>query len=187
MSLEKGNVSFTDALKILREGNRRFVESDSYCGNVCFTRRSMTADNGQHPFAAIVTCSDSRVIPEIVFSAGIGDLFVIRSAGNVVDGCTLGSLEYAVGHMGVNLVVVMGHRNCGAIAEAIRGFHERHSIEIINDIRDGIGDERDPDIATVKNVRNSVRLIAEDIDYSKDARVVGAIYDIRSGNAEFLV
>ena len=186
MSVHDNGVPADEALERLKEGNRRFVDSDAYCGNVCFTRRSLTADNGQHPFAAVVTCSDSRVIPEIVFSAGIGDLFVIRSAGNVVDGCTLGSLEYAVGHMGVNLVVVMGHRNCGAIAEAIKGFHERHSIEIINDIREGIGDEKDPDVAVRKNVLNSVRLIREDIDYSEGSVVVGAIYDIRSGHVEFL-
>ena len=125
-------------------------------------------------------------VPSSFLYEYIGELFVIRSAGNVVDGCTLGSLEYAVGHMGVNLIVVMGHRNCGAIAEAIRGFDERHSIEIINDIRDGIGDETDPDVATVKNVLNSVRLITEDIDYSADAKVIGAVYDIRTGKVEFL-
>ena len=173
-----------ESLKRLIEGNGRFLSAGP-AGDVSPERRMYTAQNGQHPYAAIVTCSDSRVIPEIIFSAGIGDLFVIRSAGNVVDGCTLGSLEYAVGHMGVPLVVVMGHTSCGAIAEAVKGLHERHSIEIIEDIRSGIGDETEPTKASILNVKNSARLISEDMS-DLDVRVVGALYDIVSGKVEFL-
>jgi carbonic anhydrase len=172
-------------MKALKEGNRRYVRSGAFPGDVSHPARIRSADEGQRPFAAVVSCSDSRVIPEAVFSAGIGDLFVIRSAGNVVDGCTLGSLEYAVGHMGVRVVVVMGHTRCGAIAEALRGFHEGHSIEIIDDIRAGIGDEKDPTEASRRNVMNSVRLITEDLGERHDVEVVGALYDIRSGRAEF--
>ena len=173
------------ALDRLRQGNDRYVKAEGYSGDVSGAIRLHTAENGQHPYAAVVTCSDSRVIPEVVFSAGIGELFVIRSAGNVVDGCTLGSLEYAVGHMGVKLVVVMGHTSCGAIAEALKGFHEGHSIEIIDDIRAGIGDEKDPTEASRRNVMNSVRLITEDLGERHDVEVVGALYDIRSGRVEF--
>ena len=173
------------ALDRLRQGNDRYVKAEGYGGDVSAGIRLRTAENGQHPYAAVVTCSDSRVIPEVVFSAGIGELFVIRSAGNVVDGCTLGSLEYAVGHMGVRLVVVMGHTSCGAIAEALKGLHEGHSIEIIDDIRAGIGDEKDPTEASRRNVMNSVRLITEDLGERHDVEVVGALYDIRSGRAEF--
>ena len=173
------------ALDRLREGNDRYVRAETYSGDVSGMIRLRTAENGQHPYAAVVTCSDSRVIPEVVFSAGIGELFVIRSAGNVVDGCTLGSLEYAVGHMGVRLVVVMGHTSCGAIAEALKGFHEGHSIEIIDDIRAGIGDEKDPTEASRRNVMNSVRLITEDLRERHDVEVVGALYDIRSGRVDF--
>ena len=173
------------ALDRLRQGNDRYVKAETYSGDVSGGIRLRTAENGQHPYAAVVTCSDSRVIPEVVFSAGIGELFVIRSAGNVVDGCTLGSLEYAVGHMGVRLVVVMGHTSCGAIAEALKGLHEGHSIEIIDDIRAGIGDEKDPTEASRRNVMNSVRLITEDLGERHDVEVVGALYDIRSGRAEF--
>lgn len=174
-----------DALARLKEGNARYVSSGAYAGDVSGQLRIRTADEGQRPYAAVVSCSDSRVIPEAVFSAGIGDLFVIRSAGNVVDGCTLGSLEYAVGHMGVKLVLVMGHTSCGAIAEALRGLHEGHSIEIIDDIRAGIGDEREPTAASRKNVMNSVRLIEEDIRERHDVSVMGALYDIRTGRVEF--
>jgi len=175
-----------DALSRLKEGNARYVSGGGYGGDVSEGIRIRTAEEGQRPYAAIVTCSDSRVIPEAVFDAGIGELFVIRSAGNVVDGCTLGSLEYAVGHMGVRLVVVMGHTSCGAIAEAIKGLHEGHSIEIIDDIREGIGDEKDPTRASVLNVRNSVRIISGDIGARHGIRIIGALYDIRTGKAEFL-
>ncbi|MBO6084534.1 MAG: carbonic anhydrase [Candidatus Methanomethylophilaceae archaeon] len=174
-----------EALERLRKGNSQYSASGRYGGDISETVRIRTAEEGQRPYAAIVTCSDSRVIPEAVFSAGIGELFVIRSAGNVVDGCTLGSLEYAVGHMGVALVVVMGHTSCGAIAEALKGFHEGHAIEIIDDIRAGIGDEKDPLTASKKNVENSVRLIAEDLGQRHGVKVVGALYDIRSGKVEF--
>ena len=174
-----------EALERLRKGNSQYSASGRYGGDISETVRIRTAEEGQRPYAAIVTCSDSRVIPEAVFSAGIGELFVIRSAGNVVDGCTLGSLEYAVGHMGVALVVVMGHTSCGAIAEALKGFHEGHAIEIIDDIRAGIGNEKDPLTASKKNVENSVRLIAEDLGQRHGVKVVGALYDIRSGKVEF--
>ena len=79
----------------------------------------------------------------------------------------------------------MGHTSCGAIAEALKGFHEGHAIEIIDDIRAGIGDEKDPLTASKKNVENSVRLIAEDLGQRHGVKVVGALYDIRSGKVEF--
>ena len=175
-----------DALSRLKEGNARFVSGRGYGGDVSDIIRIKTAEEGQRPYAAIVTCSDSRVIPEAVFDAGIGELFVIRSAGNVVDGCTLGSLEYAVGHMGVQLVLVMGHTSCGAIAEAIKGFHEGHSIEIIEDIRAGIGNEREPTKASKLNIANSARIISDDIGARHGIMIVGTLYDIRSGKVEFL-
>ena len=191
MSADKGDMAHGNGIKAdeaierLKAGNHRYATSCEYHGDIRRTRREDLAENGQHPFAVIISCSDSRVMPEIIFDAGLGELFVIRSAGNVVDGCTLGSIEYAVGHMGVNLVVVLGHTNCGAIAEAINGFHEGHSIEIINDIIEGIGHERDPTKASCLNIRNSVRLIKDDLGERLDMKVVGALYDIRSGTVDF--
>ncbi len=183
---KKTHVPADEALIRLKEGNARFVDAGAYSGDISLDRRMSCAEHGQHPYAVIVTCSDSRVIPEIVFDAGIGDLFIIRSAGNVVDGCTLGSIEYAVGHMGCDLVVVMGHTSCGAIAEALKGFHEGHSIEIIEDICCGIGDEKDPFKASCLNVRNSVRLISEDIGDRHDVGIIGAMYHIDTGIVDFL-
>ena len=185
MAHDNSSISADEALERLKFGNERYVSSCKYDGDISQFRREELAENGQHPFAVIISCSDSRVMPEVIFDAGLGELFVIRSAGNVVDGCTLGSIEYAVGHMGVKLVLVLGHTNCGAIAEAIKGFHEGHSIEIINDIIDGIGCEKDPIKASCLNVRNSVKLIDDDLGHRLDMRVIGALYDIRFGTVDF--
>lgn len=184
--MEHSGIAADEALGRLRQGNSSYVSSGTFRGRICRSVRLRTAEEGQHPYAAVITCSDSRVIPEVIFSSGIGDIFVIRSAGNTVDTCILGSLEYAVGHMGVKLVVVMGHTGCGAIAEALRGLNEGHTIEIINDIRAGIGMETDPYEATLKNIRNSVRLISEDITDRHDVEIIGALYDIRTGKVEFI-
>lgn len=110
-------MSSEDSLKKLIEGNKRFVE-----GKLSHPRRGMERRQeilaGQQPLAAILSCSDSRVPPEIIFDQGLGDLFVIRTAGNVVDDLVLGSLEYAVEHLKVPLIVIMGHEKCGAVSAA---------------------------------------------------------------------
>ena len=183
--VQEKNIPADVAQRMLIDGNTRYVAGNGYSGDITDFKRAKLSDEGQHPYAVVVSCSDSRAIPEIIFDAGLGELFVIRSAGNVVDSCTLGSIEYAVGHMGVTLIVVLGHTNCGAIAEAINGSHEGHSIEIINDIIDGIGAERDPIKASCLNIRNSARLIKEDLGDRLDMKVIGALYDIRTGKVEF--
>ena len=114
------SVSADTALKLLLDGNKRFVKekySDRQTGQ---SRRAELA-RGQQPFAVIVTCSDSRVPPELLFDQGLGDLFVIRVAGNVLDAIELGSIEYAVEHLGVKLVMILGHEGCGAVKAAADG------------------------------------------------------------------
>ena len=180
-----GNISAEDALERLKAGNERYISSSEFSGDITADRRVKLSEEGQHPYAVVISCSDSRVIPEVIFDTGLGELFVIRSAGNVVDTATLGSIEYAVGHMGVKLVLVLGHTNCGAVAEAINGLHEGHSIEIINDIIEGIGKETDPIKASRLNVHNSARLIKEDLGERLDMEIIGALYDIRTGRVEF--
>ena len=108
-------VSADEAIKRLREGNARYLEAKTAQGNVSPQIRRSTFEEGQHPFAIVLACSDSRVIPEAIFSAGIGDLFTIRVAGNVVDNHQLGSVEYAESHLNCKLVVVLGHTGCGAV------------------------------------------------------------------------
>ena len=101
-------VSADEAIKRLREGNARYLEAKTAQGDVSPQIRRSTFEEGQHPFAIVLACSDSRVIPEAIFSAGIGDLFTIRVAGNVVDNHQLGSVEYAESHLNCKLVVVLG-------------------------------------------------------------------------------
>ncbi len=108
------------ALNALMEGNARFVS-----GNVCHPNQNdeslAKAVSGQQPFAVIVSCSDSRAPPEILFDQGIGDIFVVRTAGEVMDNATIGTIEYAVEHLHVPLIVVLGHDDCGAVKAAIEG------------------------------------------------------------------
>ena len=109
-----------DPLQRLIDGNRRYVDGRLQHPNQTPARREEVA-RGQKPFAAVVACADSRVAPEVVFDQGLGDLFVLRVAGNVANDMILGSLEYAVLHLGVGLVAVIGHKGCGAVQAAIGG------------------------------------------------------------------
>ncbi len=113
-----------EALKRLIEGNKRFVSGQSTHPNRCDeTKNSLLS--GQKPFAVILSCSDSRVPVEIVFDVGLGDVFVIRTAGHVLSDEVMGSIEYAVQHLGVNLVMILGHENCGAIKSAVKSYKEK--------------------------------------------------------------
>ena len=106
------------ALQILKEGNVRFVSDRLEHPHSGIMRRNAMA-GGQHPFAAVVACSDSRVPPEIIFDRGIGDLFVVRVAGNILEPAGLGSLVFAVRHLDCPLIVVMGHESCGAVKASL--------------------------------------------------------------------
>ena len=110
-----------------------------------------TLSSGQSPFAVVVCCSDSRVIPEAIFACGIGDLFVIRVAGNVVGAHELASVEYAHEHLGVNLALVLGHTKCGAVGAAIHGDTEGRVGTLTRDIREAIGSEKGERVASKIN------------------------------------
>lgn len=109
-----------EALQARREGNRRFATGQAIHPHQDAARREEVRP-GQRPFAAILSCSDSRVPPEVIFDWGVGDLFVVRTAGHGVDDVALGSIEYAVEHLGVPLLVVLGHTRCGAVTAALHG------------------------------------------------------------------
>ena len=182
--MHQRSITAEEALERLKRGNSEYING-IYSGNISKERRIDVAENGQHPYAVIVTCSDSRVVPEIIFNAGIGDLFVIRSAGNIVDGCTLGSIEYAVEHLGCNLAVVLGHTNCGAVAGAIECNDGGHHLDNIDYIVKVIGDEKDPLVASKMNVMHSVSLLKQDIGERMGVEIIGAIYDISNGSVIF--
>ncbi len=173
--------------KALREklisGNHHFIQN----GNA--ELRLQTADYGQHPYAIVIACSDSRVIPEEIFSAGIGDLFVIRVAGNVLDNHQLGSIEYAAAHLGCELVILLDHTGCGAVSATLSGHHDGFITYIVEDILEAIGEETDPAAACRLNVLHGVNRIRNEFaDHPEIQNVViaGAVYDIRNGEVEWL-
>ena len=187
----KLNMSAAKAVEKLKEGNEKYLETLTGMGDVSKESRMRTYLHGQHPYAIVVTCSDSRVIPESIFSAGIGDLFVIRLAVNVIDDHQLGSIEYAAGHLGCRLIVVLGHTHCGAVDAAMNSDPEGYIKFITDEIKRAIGDEKDERKACEKNVWQSIQMIEHslEIHHIEDEiglRVVGAIYDIETGKVEFM-
>ena len=183
------NISADEAKEKLLRGNAVYMEAATNPGDISKELRMKTAMYGQHPYAIILCCSDAREIPEAIFSAGIGDLFVIRVAGNVVDSHQLGSIEYAADHLGCQLVVVLGHNHCGAVHAAIHHDPDGHIKYITDDITEAIGDEKDEYTAACMNVMHSVKLIEENTDMrlleEKGLKVMGAIYHLEDGSVRF--
>ena len=172
-----------EILDRLIQGNQKFITE----GNSSL--RIDTAEKGQHPYAIVICCSDSRVIPERIFSADIGDLFVIRVAGNVLDNHQLGSIEYAAAHLDCRLILLLGHTNCGAVSAAISGHADGFISYIIDDILEAAGEERDPDAACRRNVLHGLRRIRDEFAEHPemlDVEIRGAVYNIRSGEVEWL-
>lgn len=170
----------------LCEGNRRYLTAQDDAAP-----RLETAVNGQHPYAIVIACSDSRVIPERIFDAGLGELFTIRVAGNVLDRHQLGSIEYAAAHLHCPLILVLGHTGCGAVSAALSGGGEGYIQYITDEILRAVGEERDPDRACRLNVAHALETIrhafAEHPEIpSAGLDIRGAVYDIRSGAVEFL-
>ena len=167
----------------MKEATRYYIAH----GNDALRRE--TAENGQHPYVVVICCSDSRVIPEQIFHADIGDLFVIRVAGNVLDKHQIGSVEYAVSHLGCKLVLMLGHTGCGAVGAALKGEADGHISFITKDIQKAIGMERDPDAACRLNVVHGVKVLRKAF-LSKpnpaDVEIKGAVYDIKTGAVEWL-
>lgn len=172
-------------------GNKSFMASNTLSSDVSSDTLLHFSKNGQRPYAIIITCSDSRVVPELIFSAGIGDLFVIRVAGNVIDSHQLGSIEYAAEHLGTGLIVVLGHDHCGAVDAAMNHEPDGYIKYITDEIIKAIGSERNEFRACCLNVKHSCRMIEHSLQIQKDEReyglqVLGAIYHLESGEVEFL-
>lgn len=184
-------------LQILKDGNKRFVEGKLEHPNHCQeSRQSLTA--GQEPIATVLTCADSRVPPVDIFDQGLGDLFVVRVAGNVIGDHSLGSIEYAVKHLHTPLVIVMGHASCGAVGAVASGAAlEGHIATIGPAIQTAIKNIKDLEGDLVNNAsRELARVVAERIAQSEPiiaelvqnglVKVVPAYYDLSSGEVEFL-
>lgn len=182
-----------NALQKLKDGNDRFVNDKSELINVTKERRDQLKD-GQNPYAVVVSCSDSRVTPNIVFNAGLGEIFDIRLAGNVVDDDALGSIEYGVAHANAPLIVVMGHESCGAVTAAYNKYTKGTAVEgnieeIVEEIEPSINKDKTLDDAIRTNVTNVANEIKNDqiikklIDSGK-VKVVEAYYSL-DGKVEF--
>ncbi len=194
---EPAGVSADVALRRLMDGNRRFVEGNATHGHQQADRRAEVA-KGQKPFAIIVTCSDSRVAPEILFDQGLGDIFVIRTAGNVVDDVGLGSIEYAVEHLGAQLVVVLGHGRCGAVSAVVAGGEVHgHLHAIVEAIQPAVEKVKDEPGDPVENaVRANVRAIVKHLEHAAPIlpaeikagklKILGACYSLDSGRVEMV-
>lgn len=199
----KGMISFSnvepnvksadEALNLLKEGNERFASDKSQLRNINEEKRDQLKE-GQSPYAVIVSCSDSRVTPSAIFNKGLGELFEIRIAGNVVDNNALGSIEYAVEHLNTPLIVIIGHESCGAVTATYDSVVKKETVEgkissIVKKIKPSIDEKGTIDDAIHKNVDSVVNeisnneiikhLIGED-----KVKVVGAYYNLE-GKVEF--
>lgn len=185
--------SAEEAIKELKEGNEAFIS-----GNTAKLRADL-AENGQAPYAVVITCSDSRVAPEVLFNTTMGELFTIRTAGNVVDEFEIGSVEYGVEHLGAPLVVVMGHSNCGAVGAAVSGEAEGFIQNIIDEITPSVEEAKKTEtdesavstLAENLNIQNTIRklrtsTILNDLESEGSVKIIGAKYDIKDGSVAFL-
>ena len=187
------SVSADAALAKLKEGNLRFASSEVSQSKPIAARRAETAQE-QHPFAIILGCADSRTAPELIFDQNLGDLFVIRTAGNLVDDHALGSIEYAVAHLGARLVVVLGHQRCGAVKAALESDHAPGHIEsLVRDIQPAVKAAKGkPGDALSATVTENARHVAAQIkakaalgDLAKEVRIVSAVYDLDTGKIDW--
>lgn len=190
-----------DPLTILLEGNKRFREDHPIHPDQTL-ERIRTLKDGQHPFAVIVSCSDSRLPPELIFDQGLGDLFVIRNAGNLIGDYELGSIEYAVEHLHTPLIIVLGHTQCGAIGAYIEHKHDtlhNHIQAIIDYLKaepeEAQLDELDQQYyykAVVANIEHGVKLLryAEPVLHEKVANgeltILGALFNMDTGEVLIL-
>ena len=180
------------ALQRLLKGNQYFVASRLLHPHQTPERRAELL-RGQQPFAAIVGCSDSRIPPEVIFDLGLGDVFVIRTAGNVLDDVGLGSLEYAVEHLHVPLILVLGHENCGAVTAALQGGETHgHLSRLLTAIQPVISQAKIQTGNVLENaIKANITRIVEQIKTAAPVlsravqeglvEVVGAYYHLDSG------
>jgi carbonic anhydrase len=189
------------AWRRLREGYERFVNGESSHPNQDASRRSSLVVN-QHPFAVIFGCSDSRLAAEIIFDLGLGDAFVVRTAGEVIDDAVLGSLEYSISVLSVPLIVVLGHDSCGAVSATksavetgqmpvgfMRDLVERITPSVLTSLRNGETEVNDMVVEHVKQTSqrlvDSSRVISDAIDTGR-AAVIGLSYSLAEGRADLV-
>ena len=193
----------TEPLGKLQYGNELFAKGTLRPPKVDEMTRYKLEAEGQHPFAVLVSCADSRVPPELIFNQGLGDLFVVRVAGNIVNEENLASIEYAVGHLKTPLIVVLGHTHCGAVKAAVEGQSlEGHLPHLVRHIEPVIRQLRHThphlkgdaliERVTQENVRHAIRVILERSEIVRKqyeagkVQFAGGVYHLREGKVEWL-
>ncbi len=190
-----------EALELLVQGNADYLANDRDA-----ELREDLATNGQHPYAVVITCSDSRAVPEIALGVNFGEIFTIRTAGNVISDFETGSVEYGAEHLGAPLVVVLGHTNCGAVTAAVEEANATEEAEEVNHITD-IVNEIAPAVEEAKengateetllqdsiicNINHSISRLREsevlsELEEEGQIKIIGAIYDIATGEITYL-
>lgn len=202
--IDRDKMTPAEALDILIEGNHRFISN--YQSDKDFQSLVQITKDKQHPFASILSCSDSRAPTELLFDQALGDVFSVRLAGNIASDKAIGSIEFSTKYLGAKLVVVMGHTSCGAVKAACDDFKDGHIGEIINLIKPSIRHEKtvlDPELRCSKNpdfvekvnqlnVQHQIETIirssdiVDDMLNNKQIGIIGAVYDIATGRVNFL-
>jgi carbonic anhydrase len=193
---EKPALSAEQALRLLKKGNEKFVADMPAAQNLGAERRRELA-KGQNPFAIVLTCADSRVTPEFNFNQGLGDIFVLRVAGNIADPFELGSIEYAVEHLQVPLVVILGHEKCGAVEAALGEQKPAGNLgKLIDEIHVGSDLPKEKSAALAAAVKNNARNQAETLTKRSEVikefvehkrlQVVSGVYSLTTGKVEWL-
>lgn len=198
----KQNITADEALQRLKDGNQRFLRGEPYLSG--FARETLSElAKGQNPFATILGCSDSRVPPETIFHVGLGELFVVRVAGNVISPEVAGSIQYAGSHLQTPLLVVLGHEGCGAVQAALatkyKGAKQRSRIQLLIDnilpAMQELDNELEPRELMAQAVEMNVRWTIKTIMESPEGKArqaegvmkcIGAIYEIETGRVRFL-
>jgi carbonic anhydrase len=183
-----------ESLNRLKKGNARFVE-DHLDGKLQNSSRRESLIGGQKPYAIVLSCADSRVVPELAFDTGLGELFVIRVAGNVANLSSIASIEYAIAHLGTKLIVVLGHESCGAVTAAVgggdNGYNLNHLLAHITPAIAASDDNASINEVTKKNaeltaidLKGRSDIIGNAIE-NEDVKIVSAYYNLNTGKVDF--
>lgn len=190
----RNHKTWQNALERIKSGNANFI-NDALNNHLQDSLRRSDVVTGQNPFAIILTCSDSRIVPELIFDTGIGELFVIRVAGNVANASSIASIEYAVTHLGVKLIVVLGHQNCGAVTAALAYSNSGENLNhLLSFIKPAIAHSEGKyvdDVSQVHAKLTAEKLISNSSIISNAIentmlKVIPAYYSLETGQVDFI-
>ena len=186
-------MNWNGALDRLKAGNQRFVQ-DRLEGKLKDAERKQSLTGGQKPYAIILSCADSRIVPELAFDTGLGEIFVVRVAGNVANPSSIASIEYAVAHLGTKLIVVMGHESCGAVAAAVAGGDNGNNLNhLLGFIAPVVEANREAEMTAIikENAKSSAAGLIENSTIISNAvenngvKIISAYYNLENGKVDF--